>query len=64
MWYNLDMDTLHKQNNSEFESTIGPKGQITLPTFIRKKLGLETKDKVVIRIEGDEVKVAHNANHF
>lgn len=58
------MDTLHKQESIEFETTIGPKGQITLPVLIRKKLGLEPKDKVAIRMEGDEVKISPQTKSF
>lgn len=41
----------------EFESSISPKGQITLPVEVRRRLGLRPKDKVNIQVEGDEVKI-------
>lgn len=41
----------------EFESSISPNGQITLPQEIRTKLKLKPKDKVTIRIEAGKVTV-------
>lgn len=40
-----------------FESSISPNGQITLPNEIRTLLKLKPKDKVTIRVEGEEIKV-------
>jgi antitoxin PrlF len=50
------------QNNTshtsqEFESSVSPKGQITLPIEFRKKLGVHTKDKVLLKLEDDGIKV-------
>jgi AbrB family looped-hinge helix DNA binding protein len=42
----------------EFYSSVSPKGQITLPIEVRRQLGLRPKDKVAIRIEGDDVRIA------
>lgn len=39
----------------EFERNVSQKGQITLPLPFRKKLGV--KDRVVVRLEGNEIKV-------
>jgi AbrB family looped-hinge helix DNA binding protein len=41
----------------EFISSVSPKGQITLPVAVRKRLGIKPKDKVSIRLEGDRVVV-------
>ena len=41
----------------EFESSISPNGQITLPNEIRTLLKLKPKDKVTIRVEDEEIKV-------
>lgn len=37
----------------EFLSSVSPKGQITLPAEIRKRLGIKPKDKVAIGVDGD-----------
>jgi AbrB family looped-hinge helix DNA binding protein len=39
-------------------SSVSPKGQVTVPIEIRRKLGLRPKDKVAFRLEGNEVKLA------
>lgn len=44
-------------NSVEFESSVSPKGQITLPIEFRKRLGVNAKDKVVLRLENNEIKV-------
>ena len=41
----------------EFESSVSPKGQVPIPVEVRRKLGLNTKDKVVITLDGDEVRI-------
>ena len=38
-------------------SSVSPKGQITLPIEIRKKLGIKPKDKVTFTIEDGSVRV-------
>jgi AbrB family looped-hinge helix DNA binding protein len=42
----------------EYLSSVSPKGQITIPIEIRRHLGVRPKDKVVITLDGDEVKIA------
>ena len=42
---------------TEYTSSVSPKGQITLPHEIRERLGIKPRDRVAIRLEGDEVKV-------
>jgi AbrB family looped-hinge helix DNA binding protein len=39
-------------------STIGPKGQVTIPIAIRRRLGLEPGDKVSWRVENGAVRLA------
>lgn len=42
---------------TEFLSSLSPKGQITIPAEIRRILGVKPKDKVIITIEGEEVRI-------
>lgn len=42
----------------EFVSSLSPKGQITLPVEVRRRMGLKPKDQVAIRVEGDQVSIA------
>ena len=42
----------------EFTSSVSPKGQITIPLEIRQQLEVKPKDKVIITLDGDEVKIA------
>jgi AbrB family looped-hinge helix DNA binding protein len=41
----------------EMLSSVSPKGQVTLPIEIRRKLGLKPKDKVAFSLEGRAVKL-------
>lgn len=45
----------------EFERSVSNKGQITLPLEIRRQFGIRPKDKVIITIDGDEVRVLPRA---
>lgn len=47
----------------EFFSSVSPKGQITLPSSIRRELGLKPKDRVVIQVE-DGVITVKRVNDF
>lgn len=38
-------------------SSVSPKGQITIPASIRKRLGVKPRDRVMFVVEGDEVKI-------
>ena len=42
----------------DFESSVSPKGQITIPLEIRKQLGIKPKDKVSIRLERNVIVLA------
>jgi AbrB family looped-hinge helix DNA binding protein len=46
----------------EFTSSVSPKGQITLPLEIRRQLGVKPKDKVLITLDGNQVKVVPAAS--
>lgn len=41
----------------EFVSSVSPKGQITLPQEIRRRLGVNPKDKVAVRLDGERVTI-------
>ncbi len=43
---------------ARFVSSVSPKGQITIPSEIRKRFGIKPKDKVAFEVEGDTVKLA------
>lgn len=36
---------------------VGPKGQVVLPKAIRKRLGIEPGDEVVVEDEGDHIEI-------
>lgn len=42
---------------SGFVSSVSPKGQVTIPSDMRRRLGVKPKDKVTFRYEGDGVKI-------
>ncbi len=42
---------------NEFTSTLSSKGQVTIPIEIRKKLGLESNDKVSFIEQAGEIKL-------
>ncbi len=41
----------------EFESSVSPRGQVTIPAEVLRKLGLKARDKVVITLNGDEMRI-------
>ena len=41
----------------EYVSSISPKGQITIPQELRRRLGMKPKDKVAITLENGGVKI-------
>jgi AbrB family looped-hinge helix DNA binding protein len=45
-------------------STITQKGQVTIPSFIREKLGLAPGMKVVFRLEANSIKVSSLPSFF
>ena len=42
---------------NESLSSVSPKGQVTLPIYIRRALGIKPKDKVVIRLEHGKIEI-------
>lgn len=40
-----------------YTSSVSPKGQITLPAEVRRRLKLKPKDQVAIEVEGDEIRI-------
>lgn len=42
---------------SEFTSSVSPKGQVTLPQEFRERLGIKPRDRVVLQLEGDSIRV-------
>ena len=42
----------------EFESSLSPKGQITLPLEVRRRWGLKPKDRIAIHVDEDQVTIA------
>lgn len=38
-----------------YTATISPKGQITLPAGIRKRLGVQPNDRIALILRGDEI---------
>lgn len=42
---------------SEVETTLTRKGQVTVPSHIRARLGLKPRDKVIFELEGDVAKL-------
>ncbi|MDO8690457.1 MAG: AbrB/MazE/SpoVT family DNA-binding domain-containing protein [Dehalococcoidia bacterium] len=41
----------------QLETTLTQKGQVTIPSEIRSRLGLKPHDKVVFEVEGDTAKL-------
>ncbi len=42
----------------DYTSSVSPKGQITLPLEVRDRLGIKPKDKVIITLEGEDIRIA------
>jgi antitoxin PrlF len=38
-------------------SSVSPKGQITMPAEVRRRLGIKVRDEVAIEVEGDTVRI-------
>lgn len=47
------MSVLQSDAYHEYESSVSPKGQITLPNQTRKQLGINARDKVTIKVFED-----------
>jgi bifunctional DNA-binding transcriptional regulator/antitoxin component of YhaV-PrlF toxin-antitoxin module len=41
----------HHEGVAEFESSVSPKGQITVPLEVRRRWGLRVRDRVVVRLD-------------
>lgn len=41
----------------EYESSVSPKGQVTLPLEVRRRWGIKPKDRVAFRVEDDTVTI-------
>jgi AbrB family looped-hinge helix DNA binding protein len=46
----------------DYESSLSPKGQITIPLEVRRRLGMNPRDRVVIHVEDDLITVAPAAD--
>jgi AbrB family looped-hinge helix DNA binding protein len=42
----------------EYESSVSPKGQVTLPLEVRRRWGIKPKDRVAFRVEDNTVMVS------
>ena len=42
----------------EFQSSVSPKGQITLPLEVRRRWGIKAKDRVAIHVDEETVTIA------
>ena len=60
VWYNHNMQVVLKgrQAMKEFESSVSPKGQITLPLEVRRRWGIKPKDRVTIQVDEQTVTIA------
>lgn len=47
---------------ASIETTLTQKGQVTIPSEIRKALGLKPRDKVTFELEGDVVRIRRAAS--
>lgn len=41
-----------------YYSSVSPKGQITLPSDVRRSLGIKPRDQVTIEVEGEVVRIS------
>jgi AbrB family looped-hinge helix DNA binding protein len=59
-WYNEYMQVVleGRHGMKAFESSVSPKGQITLPLEIRRRWGIKAKDRVVIHVDEQTVTIA------
>ncbi|MGH2560942.1 MAG: AbrB/MazE/SpoVT family DNA-binding domain-containing protein [Thermomicrobiales bacterium] len=42
---------------SAMTSSVSPKGQVTIPLEIRKRLDIKPKDRVIFRLDGDTIRI-------
>lgn len=41
----------------QFTTTITQRGQVTLPAYVRRVLGIQPREKVTFEVEGNEVRI-------
>jgi antitoxin PrlF len=51
-----------ERTQREVHATVTSKGQVTIPVEIRRLLGVRTRDKVVFRVEDDQVHLARSGS--
>jgi antitoxin PrlF len=44
-----------------FTSSVSPKGQVTIPAEVRKRLRISPRDRVTFEVEGDEIRLVPGA---
>ncbi|MEA2511623.1 MAG: prlF antitoxin for toxin YhaV toxin [Thermomicrobiales bacterium] len=44
-----------------FTSSVSPKGQVTIPAEVRKRLRIGPRDRVTFEVEGDDVRLVPGA---
>lgn len=45
------------QTQSEYMATLGPKGQVTIPAELRRRLGIQPNDKLLLRLRENKVEI-------
>jgi AbrB family looped-hinge helix DNA binding protein len=44
-----------------YSSSVSPKGQVTIPAEVRKRLRIGPRDRITFEVEGDEVRLVPGA---
>jgi AbrB family looped-hinge helix DNA binding protein len=44
-----------------FSSSVSPKGQVTIPAEVRKRLRIGPRDRITFEVEGDQVRLVPGA---
>jgi AbrB family looped-hinge helix DNA binding protein len=59
------MQVVLNENYTDYDSSVSPKGQITLPLDARKKNDIKPKDKVLVRVfESGQIAVIPQTRSF
>jgi AbrB family looped-hinge helix DNA binding protein len=53
LWYKYYMNVQQNRKYTDYESSVSPKGQITLPVQARHKFKVAPRDRVIIRLYED-----------